>query len=155
MSKSLEYALGKLDLSSAVVELEPEQYFDEIMHGEREKIKETPWGLFKTIVTFDENAEFNYLNSWSGERCGFEDDLEDQIMSAVDQVLNDDMHIPHEPLDETQPLGGWPSDGDAFDITFGNVIVDNSYLVEDDVLYQRLHIAIPMKYKLIKGGCFE
>ena len=151
MSKSLDYAVAtdsarhNKDMS---VEKLASYYMDWVLQGQREKVKDSIYGVVKTVIEFDPDAEFNYLNSWSGTIEGELNDeaLEEQLVYISWEELNDRMRVP---CDKNHlPLGGMPENGDTFHITFGNYIISILEQREDS---SDVCVALPMKYELIKG----
>ena len=154
MSKSLEYALEKAPnyyKRETAIEKIASIYMDWILQGQREKVKETPVGIIKTVIEFDPNADFNYLNSWGGE-CYEEysqEEVDNQILFVLDEELNDNVF--YVPVENNEPLGGWPTNGDTLHVTFGNLIIN----IKNEQHPWFLSVALPMKYKLIKGAYHE
>ena len=151
MSKSLDYAIamdGKRQNKNTSTERLASNYMDWILKGERELVKDTKVGVIKSVVDFDPNGDFNFLNSWSGTISGQFDEeaLEEQLIYVSNEELNDYMRVP---CDENNvPLGGMPENGDTIHVTFGNYVVNVSNQEEDSCY---VSVALPMHYELIKG----
>lgn len=150
MSYSTDYCkhyLKNIGIDFSVAEERvPEKYFDQIMRGERERIADTPNGKIKISIDFDENADFNFVDSFGGIRFGFQDDLEDQIMSCVYRTLCDKAYVPFQ---DGKPIGGLPKNGDIIHVTFGNIVVVNTFKVNNGKMMQSLDVLIPKKYERI------
>lgn len=150
MTKSLEYVSKRRPewFSGTSEEVPSIEYFELILDGEREKIKDTKFGVIKSVIKFDENADFNYCNGWDldMEKIFFQDEdefisfLDVQIQQTAVETICENLHVPYE---NGEPLGGWPTNGDTIEYTIGNYIV----AWKDDIL----KIALPVKYNLIPG----
>ena len=142
-----KYYLKNKDIDFNLAEEKaPEKYFDQIMHGERERIADTPYGKIRISVKFNESADFNFVDSFGGIRFGFQDDLEDQIINCVYQTLCDKAYVP---FYDGKPIGGYPADGDIIHITFGNIVVVNKFETKNGKMIQDLVVLIPKKYEKI------
>ena len=150
MSKSLDFSIERRPKSFSTETSKEKQsniYMDWILRGKREKIKDTPVGIIKSVVEFDKDADFNHLNSWSGpvKTPLTNEDLDELIMQTVEEALLDNLIVPADKNGE--PLGGMPENGDTVHVTYGNFVIDKK---ERDG-YIDLAIGLPMKYELIKG----
>lgn len=155
MSRSLEYCKERnpnLDFKNAK-ELSAKKYFDKILKKQRSRIIDFNNGHIKIEISFDPNADFNFVDSFGGERFGFFNDTEEQIDHCVYEVLCTNAFVPYEEFLE-EPIGGWPVPGDKIQCIFGNIILINNIETQNN-LRQHMYVLIPKKYKRIPGGLHE
>ena len=153
MGKSTDYIVHKLSEkfdADRCFEKPSNYYMDWILHGKREQIKDTECGVIKSLVEFDENADFNFYQSWSGKiPVPFDENgIEDALVDVAAEELLDKLRVP---VDKGVPVGGWPTNGDTVHVTYGNFVVDIHE--EDGSVY--IAVGLSRRYELIKGKYHE
>lgn len=148
MSKSLDYTMQyQKDYDDTTTERMASPYFDWVLKGKRELVRDTPYGVLKSVVEFNPNNDFNYLNAWSGEiDCHFSEELlEEQLIYIAREQLLDPLRVPCD--EDGGSLGGTIENGDTMHIIFGNYVI-NIKETSDDSCF--ISVSLPMYYERIK-----
>ena len=153
MSKSLDFIKSRFKLDEDFVkEVPSEKYFDILLEGARERLRDIPGGKLNTRLMFDENADFNWESYWSGTRFDWEDDLDDTLEYFVYQVLTSQPTVPLQ--EDGQIIGGKIEPGDTIEFTFGNFIIEDKITMDEGIQESRV-IFVPYKYERKAGDIYE